>query len=82
MYLAIIALGLFGEAYVRGQLITPGDAAATASQLIVSESLWRLSIASDLLMHVLDVPLIVFFYLLLNPVHHPLAQLMLYICGI
>lgn len=75
MYLAIIGLGLFGEAVVRGSVVVAGDAAATAHNIVASQMLWRTGIATDLLMHVLDVPLIVFFYLLLKPVSHPLALL-------
>jgi hypothetical protein len=75
MYVAIIGLGLFGEAIVRGSLFVSGDAAATARNILESELLWRTGIATDLLMHMLDVPLIVFFYLLLKPVSHPLALL-------
>jgi hypothetical protein len=74
LYLAVIALGLFGEAFVRGSLVGH-DAAATAANLLGAESLWRLHVATDLLMHVLDVPLIVFLYLLLRPVNHALALL-------
>lgn len=72
-YLVIIALGLFGETYVRGSLVVPGDGIATAARIAESPGLWRLGIAGDLLMHLLDVPLIVLFYLLLRPVSHPLA---------
>lgn len=75
MYLAIIGLGLFGEVFVRGSLVVGGNAAATASNILGAQILWRVGIASDLLMHVLDVPLIVFFYLLLRPVSYPLALL-------
>jgi hypothetical protein len=75
IYLAIIGLGLFGEAYVRGSLVAPENAATTANRILASESLWRASIVADLLMHVLDVPLIAFLYLLLKPVSHPLALL-------
>lgn len=75
IYLAIIALGLFGEAVVRGSLVVGGDVVATASNILGSEFLWRTGIATDLLMHILDVPLIVFFYLLLKPVSQPLALL-------
>ena len=75
LYLAIIALGLFGEAVVRGTLVVSGDAANTASQILGSQTLWRVGISTDLLMHVLDVPLIVFFYLLLRPVSQPIALL-------
>jgi hypothetical protein len=72
-YLVIIVLGLFGEAYVRGSLVVPDNGLATAARIAESPSLWRLGIAGDLLMHLLDVPLIVLFYLLLRPVSHPLA---------
>ena len=75
IYLAIIALGLFGEVFVRGSLVVGGDAAATAGNILGSPLLWRTGIVTDLLMHVLDVPLIVFFYLLLKPISHPLALL-------
>lgn len=75
IYLAIIGLGLFGEVVVRASLVVSGDAGATALGLLNSELLWRAGISADLVMHVLDVPLIVFFYLLLKPVSHPLALL-------
>ena len=55
LYLAIIALGVFGEAFVRGSLVVPGDATATAQAIAASESLWRAGIGGDLLMHVFDV---------------------------
>lgn len=74
-YLAIILLGLFGEMFVRGALVVPGDPAATASAIAASPLLWRAGIAGDLLMHVLDVPVIVIFYLLLRPVSEGLALL-------
>ena len=75
IYLAIIVLGLFGEAVVRGSLVVSGDAAGTASHILASQGLWRAGIAGDLLMHVLDVPLIVILYLLLRPVSRTLALL-------
>lgn len=75
MYLAIIALGLFGEAFARGSVIVSGDPAATVASLAAHESLWRVGIAGDLLMHVLDIPVIVFFYLLLRPIDKGLALL-------
>ncbi len=73
IYLAIIALGLFGEVAVRGALVVSGDAAQTASNILASETLWRAGIVGDLLMHVLDVPLIVILYLLLEPAGRTLA---------
>lgn len=74
-YLTNIGLGLFGESFVRGSLVVAGDAGATASNILASPLLWRTGIATDLLMQLLDLPLIVFFYLLLKPVSHPLALL-------
>lgn len=58
-HLAMIALGAFGELFLRGSLVVPGNAAATAQAISAAPSLWRASIPADLLMHVLDVPLIV-----------------------
>ncbi len=75
MYLAIIALGMLGELYVRGTLVVPGDASATARAIAASPQLWRVGVAGDLLMHVLDVPVILIFYFLLRPVSKSLALL-------
>jgi hypothetical protein len=75
MYLGIIVLGLFGEAFVRGSLVVGGDVEATARNILGAQLLWRVGVATDLLMHILDVPLIVYFYLLLKPVNRPLALL-------
>mgnify|MGYP001033211458 CR=1 FL=1 len=49
LYLAIILLGIFGEAFVRGTLVVSGDATATANAIAASGSLWRVGIAGDLL---------------------------------
>jgi len=73
MYLAIIFLGLFGEAMVRESVVVSGNAEATLQNLKASQMLWRLSIVGDLVMHILDVPLIVIMYYLLRPVDRLLA---------
>lgn len=75
LYLAIIALGLFGELYVRATLVVPGNAAATAQAIANAPLLWRAGIVGDLLMHLCDVLVIVVFYLLLRPVSKSLALL-------
>ena len=75
LYLAIILLGAFGEVAVRGSLVVSGDPAATARAIDGSPLLWRLGIAGDLLMHVLDLPVILIFYYLLRPVNRSLALL-------
>ena len=73
MYLAIIFLGLFGEAMVRESVVVSGNAEATLQNLMASQMQWRLSIVGDLVMHILDVPLIVIMYYLLRPVDRLLA---------
>lgn len=72
-YLAIIALGLWGELLVRGSLVVAGDAAATAQRIAASPLLWRSGLVGDLLMQVLDLPIIVMLWRLLRPVNEPLA---------
>jgi hypothetical protein len=75
LYLANILLGLFGELFVRGALVVSGDAAATAHNIAASPLLWRAGIAGDLLMQVVDVPMIVIVYFLLRPVSASLSLL-------
>ena len=73
IYLAIIFLGLFGEAIVRESIVVSGNAEATLRNLMAYQMLWRLGIVGDLVMHILDVPLIVIMYYLLKPVDRLLA---------
>ena len=73
LYLIIIVAGFCGEMFVRNALIVSGD--ATANHILASQSLWRMGIAGDLVMHICDVPLMLIFYLLLRPVNKNLALL-------
>jgi hypothetical protein len=75
LYLIIIIAGALGEIFIRGKLIVSGDAISTATNLMASQSLWRLGIAGDLLMHVCDIPLMLILYVLLRPVNKNLALL-------
>ncbi len=72
-YLLIIGFGLTGQLFIRDTLIVYGDAALTASNILHAETLWRLGITGDVLMHALDIPVMVILYLLLKQVHKPLA---------
>jgi len=74
-YLAIIALGMFGELAVRSALVVSVDPGATMRAIAASEGLWRAGIAGDLLMQALDIPVMVALYYLLNPVSKSLALL-------
>ena len=73
LYLAIIALGMFGEMVVRAALVAGGEPTTTANNIAANELLWRAGIAGDLLMQIMDVPTIIIFYLLLRPVSKSLA---------
>ena len=75
LYIINIALGLYGELFVRGKLIVSGNAAATATHIMNHELLFRSGIAGDLLMQVTDIPSIVIFYILLKPVSKNLSLL-------
>jgi hypothetical protein len=73
LYLIIIISGIFAEFFVRSNLIVPEDAAATANNIMASESLFRLSIASDFIMIISDVALALILYILLKPVSNLLS---------
>jgi len=77
-YLLIIIAGICSELLARKGIIVPGDAAATLDRLVASQSLWRIGIALDLLMHVCDIPLMVILYILLRPVNKDLALMELF----
>jgi hypothetical protein len=75
LYLIIIITGIFAEFFVRSSLIVAGDATATANNIMASEGLFRIGIASDLIMIMCDVALALIFYVLLKPINKPLALL-------
>jgi hypothetical protein len=76
-YLAALAPAVFAEFYVRGRLVVAGDAAQTALNVIAHERLFRLGIASNLVVFAIDVVLITALYAVLRPVHRRLALLAL-----
>jgi hypothetical protein len=77
LYLIIIAAGVFAEAFVRSRLIVPGDAAATATNILAHRTLFRLGIAADLSTFLSAIVVTVILYALLKPVNENLALLML-----
>ncbi|MES2328714.1 MAG: DUF4386 domain-containing protein [Bacteroidota bacterium] len=77
LYLLLIFVGMFSVLFVRDKLIIPGDPAATARNIIGSESLWRSGIIADLVMHLLDIPIMLVLYVLLKPVNKNIALLAL-----
>lgn len=75
LYLYIIVAALFGEMYVRDRLIVPGDAAATASNILDSETLFRVSVAGELITCLCDVALAGILYVLFRPVSRNVSLL-------
>jgi hypothetical protein len=75
LYLIIIVIGFCSELFVRDKLVVSGDVTATANNIMASESLWRISIAGDLILLVCAVPLTLILYVLLRPVNKHLALL-------
>ena len=74
-YLIIIVTGIFAEFFVRSSLIVPGDAAATAANIVGSELLFRASIASELVMLTCDVLVALALYVVFRGVDKSLALL-------
>jgi hypothetical protein len=75
LYLFIIVAAGFGELFVRNRLIVWGDAAATANNILSSETLFRVGLVGEMLTCVCDVALALILYVLLRPVGRNLALL-------
>jgi Domain of unknown function (DUF4386) len=76
LYLVLIPLSFFGFPYGLPRLFVPGDAVTTASNIIASESLLRLSIVVNLLGLIVNVFVVLALYRLLKPVSKDMALLM------
>jgi len=75
LYLMLLPLGIFGIMYIPS-LIVPGDATATANNIVASESLFRLSIVSALILQTVNILVVLLFYKLLKVVNKNHAVLM------
>lgn len=73
LYLVIILCGLWSELAVRSRLLVPGDAEATAANILANEGLFRLGFAADVVMALSDAALAVLLYLILRPAGPALA---------
>jgi len=78
LYVAIIALGVCEEFFIRGRLIVAGDAVATAKNLEAMQPLWRAGVASELVLLICAVALTAIFFVLLRPVSRGLALMMVF----
>lgn len=75
LYLITIITGVFAEVFVRGALVVRDDAAATAANILSSEPLYRLGLASDLVMLACYVAVTLLFYELFEPAGRGLSLL-------
>ena len=75
LYLIIIAIGFCSGLFVRDKLVVSGDVTATARNIMASESLWRITIAGELILLVCSIALTLILYVLLRPVNKTLALL-------
>jgi len=73
LYLVIIVFGIFSEAFVRSSLFVQGDTAATASNILASQGLFRVGFFADSVMFLCDVAVAVLLFILLKPVSKTLA---------
>ena len=73
LLLMIVFLAPFSMIYVPSQLIVPGDAAATANNISVSGGVFRLGMAADALVFLIEILLTALLYILLRPVSRPLS---------
>lgn len=73
MYLLVIICAGFSQGYVRANLYIPGDALATATNILANEGLFRLGLVSDLVAFILDAIISVMFYQMLKPFGKTLA---------
>ena len=76
LYLIMFPLGMFPLFFGPDSVIVPGDAGATANNIMASESLFRLSFMTDLISQVIFIFLVLVLYKLLKPVEKNLASLM------
>jgi len=75
LFLLSMIGGFFGELYIPSRILVSGDAAATAKNIVESNSLFRLGFAAYLVEGICDIALSLLMYVLLRPVHRNLALL-------
>ena len=71
--LLIVVFAPFSMIYVPSTLMVPGDAAVTADNIMASEGLFRLGMASDSIVLLIEIMLTVLLYVLVKPVNKTLS---------
>lgn len=75
LYLLVIICAGFSQGYVRESLLVPGNAVATATNILENEGLFRLGLATDLIAFILDAAISVLFFQMLKPFGLTLAMI-------
>lgn len=75
LYLLVIICAGFSQGYVRGTLIMPDDALATANNIIQHKGLFQLGLTTDLIAFLLDTVIAVMLYKIFKPYNKMLAML-------
>jgi hypothetical protein len=73
LYLISIVGGFFAVGFIPAAIVVPGNLAATASNLLAHELLYRLGLAVHLIILLVNIPLAVIFYDLFKVVNRSLA---------
>ena len=75
LYLLVMLMGVFAQGFVSGRLVIPGNAAATATNILTHEPLFRLGFAVYLVEMACQITMTVIFYDLLKPVSRSVSLL-------
>lgn len=73
LYLLLALVGPFSLMVIPSQVIVPGDAAATANNILEHESLFRLGFLGDSAIVLIEIVLVAVLYVLLRPVNRTLS---------
>lgn len=76
LYLLVVLIGPFLLIYVPGKLFVPGDATATASNILAHQSLFRAYIVLGIVGELLFISVVLALYRLLKGVNRELATIM------
>ena len=73
LILLIAVIAILSMIFLPANMIVPGDATTTAMNIAVSEGAFRVSIAGDAIIFILEIVLVIVLYELLKPVNQSLS---------
>jgi hypothetical protein len=82
LYLLLALAATYGFFYVSPKIVVDGDMIATARNMVIHESLFRSSIASDIVANILFVALVLSLYRLFKQVNEQVARLMMLLVAV